>query len=52
VRIRAWLTGPRGDGPANIGYARCSTLAQDFTAQRHALAALGVPEDRVYLDKA
>src|SRR5260370_37141219 len=36
---------------ANIGYARCSTLAQDLTAQRHALAALGVPDDRVYLDK-
>ena len=31
---------------ANIGYARCSTLAQDLTAQRQALAALGVPEDR------
>ena len=28
---------------ANIGYARCSTLAQDLTAQRQALAALGVP---------
>lgn len=36
---------------ANIGYARCSTMAQDFTAQRQALAALGVPADRVYLDK-
>src|SRR5229473_3323253 len=36
---------------ANIGYARCSTLAQDRTAQRQALAALGVSEDRVYLDK-
>jgi DNA invertase Pin-like site-specific DNA recombinase len=36
---------------ANIGYARCSTLAQDLTAQRQALAALGVPDDRVYLDK-
>ena len=36
---------------ANIGYARCSTLAQDLTSQRHALAALGVPDDRVYLDK-
>ena len=36
---------------ANIGYARCSTLAQDFTAQRQALAALSVPADRVYLDK-
>jgi len=36
---------------ATIGYARCSTLAQDLTAQRQALAALGVPADRVYLDK-
>ena len=36
---------------ANIGYARCSTRAQDLTAQRQALAALGVPADRVYLDK-
>jgi len=36
---------------ANIGYARCSTLAQDLTAQRQALAALGVPRDRIYLDK-
>ena len=36
---------------ANIGYARCSTLAQDLTAQRQALAALGVPADRIYLDK-
>lgn len=36
---------------ANVGYARCSTLAQDLTAQRQALAALGVPADRVYLDK-
>ncbi len=41
----------RGDRMANIGYARCSTLAQDLSAQRQALAALGVPDDRVYLDK-
>jgi len=34
-----------------IGYARCSTVLQDLTAQREALAALGVPEDRIYLDK-
>ena len=26
-------------------------MAQDLTAQRQALAALGVPADRVYLDK-
>jgi DNA invertase Pin-like site-specific DNA recombinase len=33
------------------GYARCSTLLQDLTAQREILAALGVPEDRIYIDK-
>ncbi len=34
-----------------IGYARCSTVLQDLTAQRQTLAALGVPDDRIYLDK-
>jgi len=29
-----------------IGYARCSTILQDLTAQRHALAAFGVPDER------
>jgi DNA invertase Pin-like site-specific DNA recombinase len=33
-----------------IGYARCSTDAQDLTAQRDRLAELGVTEDRIYLD--
>ncbi len=33
-----------------IGYARCSTDEQDLTAQRQALQALGVAEDRMYLD--
>lgn len=33
-----------------IGYARCSTNKQDLTAQRQALKALGVPEDRIYTD--
>jgi DNA invertase Pin-like site-specific DNA recombinase len=34
-----------------IGYARCSTVLQDLTAQREALTALGVPDERIYLDK-
>jgi DNA invertase Pin-like site-specific DNA recombinase len=33
-----------------IGYARCSTDKQDLTAQRQALNALGVPEERIYTD--
>ena len=38
-----------------IGYARCSTdaqdlTAQDLTAQRDALTALGVQPDRIYVD--
>ena len=33
-----------------IGYARCSTDAQDLTAQREALTALGVKPDRIYVD--
>ena len=33
-----------------IGYARCSTDAQDLAAQKVALAELGVAADRVYLD--
>lgn len=33
-----------------IGYARCSTAAQDATAQREALHELGVSDDRIYLD--
>ena len=34
-----------------IGYARCSTVLQDLTAQHEILAGLGVPTDRIYLDK-
>ena len=33
-----------------IGYARCSTDKQDLTAQRYALAELGVSADRIYTD--
>ena len=33
-----------------VGYARCSTDAQDLTAQRTALIALGVKPTRVYVD--
>ena len=34
-----------------VGYARCSTVLQDLTAQREILTSLGVPDERVYLDK-
>ncbi|MEU7768919.1 recombinase family protein [Nocardia sp. NPDC049190] len=33
-----------------IGYARCSTDAQDLTAQRDRLRELGVTTQRIYLD--
>ena len=33
-----------------IGYARCSTDQQDLTAQRDGLTALGVADNRVYVD--
>jgi len=33
-----------------VGYARCSTDAQDLTAQHDALIALGVKPNRIYVD--
>ena len=33
-----------------VGYCRCSTDAQDLTAQRQRLRELGVTADRIYLD--
>ena len=36
---------------ALIGYARCSTVAQDTDIQRAALAGYGVPVGRIYVDE-
>jgi DNA invertase Pin-like site-specific DNA recombinase len=33
-----------------VGYARCSTEQQDLSAQRDALATLGVSAERIYVD--
>ncbi|MGI3783364.1 MAG: recombinase family protein [Janthinobacterium lividum] len=33
-----------------VGYARVSTEQQDLTVQRNQLAALGVGDDRIYVD--
>jgi DNA invertase Pin-like site-specific DNA recombinase len=48
-------TSPGSVAPAEragllVGYARCSTDTQDLTAQRDALAGLGVAADRIYVD--
>jgi DNA invertase Pin-like site-specific DNA recombinase len=40
---------PRMPG-LNIGYARVSTDQQDLTVQREGLQALGVTQDRIYVD--
>jgi len=34
-----------------IGYARCSTDKQDLAAQRQILLDIGVPAERIYLDR-
>jgi DNA invertase Pin-like site-specific DNA recombinase len=46
------MTAPPTAAPSatRIGYARCSTDKQDLSAQRAALGALGVAEDRIYTD--
>lgn len=35
----------------SAGYARCSTDMQDLTAQQEVLLGLGVPKERIYLDR-
>jgi DNA invertase Pin-like site-specific DNA recombinase len=42
---------PAARSSALIGYARCSTVAQDIEIQRAALAGYGVPEHRIYVDE-
>jgi len=52
VNARWWWSNrysPRVAGML-VGYARCSTDRQDLTAQRDALAALGVKANRIYVD--
>nr|WP_236667555.1 recombinase family protein [Nonomuraea sp. K271] len=34
-----------------VGYARCSTDEQDVIVQTEQLLALGVPQDRIYIDR-
>jgi DNA invertase Pin-like site-specific DNA recombinase len=44
----------RGDTPSadiRIGYARCSTLTQELQSQLDALAAHGIPRDKIFAEK-
>ena len=43
-RHRSWMN------ELLVGYARVSTEQQDLTAQRNGLHALGVGDDRIYVD--
>jgi hypothetical protein len=43
----AAMAAPQGRPGALIGYARCSTVAQDTEIQQAALTGYGVPADRV-----
>ncbi|PPJ35825.1 resolvase [Nocardia nova] len=38
--------------PFRVGYVRCSTDAQDVEIQTEQLIALGVPSERIFIDKA
>jgi DNA invertase Pin-like site-specific DNA recombinase len=41
---------PEGMNELLVGYARVSTEQQDLTVQRNGLHALGVGDDRIYVD--
>jgi DNA invertase Pin-like site-specific DNA recombinase len=45
---------PKADTPSadiRIGYARCSTLTQELQSQLDALAAHGIPRDKIFAEK-
>ena len=46
--LSRWQTGMMNQ--LLVGYARVSTEQQDLTAQRNQFAALGVGDDRIYVD--